>query len=261
MAPAADLLTIGHVARSARLTVRALRHYDDVGVLRPAHIDPSSGYRYYTPSQVRDAIAIAVMRDLGVPLPQIARALAGDDGLAEVLAGEAARIEQDIARSQRSLAAVRRILAHGELVPADDVVAVVDEPDRHVLSVTGEIDADTMIADASALVDELLQLAAARAVISGPVFVDYPVDLTGAFRVAACIEADPSVATGTLTGGSMATVEHVGPYETIPIAYASLFAWAIEHDVRLDDTVRETYVEGPDAGDGPRTLVQARIVG
>ena len=41
-----DLLPIGRFARATRLSVKALRHYDELGLLRPAFVDPSSGYRY-----------------------------------------------------------------------------------------------------------------------------------------------------------------------------------------------------------------------
>lgn len=255
-----DHLTIGEVARSARLTVRALRHYEAVGVLRPARTDDRSGYRLYDRAQVRDAIAIAVLRDLDVPLPDIARALRGPDDLAEVLAAEAARIEQRIARSTRALAAVQRILVDGELLAAD--VRVVDVEDRPVLALTGEVGEETLIDDTTALVDELLVLAG-RHGIDGPVSVEFPVDLAGRFRAAATIEAPAPVATGTAAGGAMATVEHVGPYETLPLAYAALFAWAGAERVTLAGTVRETYLDdgsGVDGGREPRTLVQGRCI-
>ena len=47
-----ELLTIGDFSRMTFLTVKALRHYHDVGLLEPARTDPSSGYRYYRPEQV-----------------------------------------------------------------------------------------------------------------------------------------------------------------------------------------------------------------
>src|SRR5262252_3231629 len=42
---------IGLVARLAQVSVRTLRHYDDVGLLKPSHVDPITGYRHYTPDQ------------------------------------------------------------------------------------------------------------------------------------------------------------------------------------------------------------------
>lgn len=83
------LLTIGEVARSSGLSTKALRHYDSVGVLRPAQVDPDTGYRRYGPEQVERARAIRVLRRLEVPLDEIRRILddwASDDADARLLA-------------------------------------------------------------------------------------------------------------------------------------------------------------------------------
>ena len=82
MATPPDRLTIGQVARASGLTHRALRHYDELGVLRPAEVDPESGYRYYTRGQVEQAQLIANLRKLEVPLDEIRRILA-DPGAAD----------------------------------------------------------------------------------------------------------------------------------------------------------------------------------
>ncbi len=67
------LMTIGDFARDAGLTPKALRLYDDLGLLLPAEIDPHSGYRRYAPSQLERARLVATLRLLGVPLARIAQ--------------------------------------------------------------------------------------------------------------------------------------------------------------------------------------------
>ena len=74
-----DLLSIGRFARLAGLSVGALRHYDDLDLLRPAEIDPFTGYRRYRTSQLEDAQTIARLRELEVPLEEIRDVLAADD--------------------------------------------------------------------------------------------------------------------------------------------------------------------------------------
>ena len=73
-----ELLSIGRFARLSGLTVKALRHYDDQGLLEPAHVDEWTGYRYYTADQARDAIAIRRLRELELPLDEIAAVLRAD---------------------------------------------------------------------------------------------------------------------------------------------------------------------------------------
>ncbi|MET7965903.1 MerR family transcriptional regulator [Micromonospora sp. NPDC005305] len=66
-----ELLTIGAFARAARLTPKALRLYDELGLLPPAAVDPHSGYRYYAPAQLDRAGLIAALRRAGMPLAEI----------------------------------------------------------------------------------------------------------------------------------------------------------------------------------------------
>ena len=65
-----DLLTIGRVARLSGLTTKALRHYDRVGVLRPAEVAGTSGYRLYRREQVEQARQIRILRELELPLDE-----------------------------------------------------------------------------------------------------------------------------------------------------------------------------------------------
>ena len=65
------LLTIGAFARAARLTPKALRLYDELGVLPPAAVDPESGYRLYDPAQLERAQLVARLRGIGMPLVDI----------------------------------------------------------------------------------------------------------------------------------------------------------------------------------------------
>lgn len=65
------LLTIGAFAQQARLTPKALRLYDELGLLPPAAVDAESGYRLYDPRQLERARLIAQLRRVGMPLAEI----------------------------------------------------------------------------------------------------------------------------------------------------------------------------------------------
>lgn len=66
-----DLLSIGEFARLSRLSPKALRLYDELGVLPPARVDPDSGYRFYEAEQVDRARLLSALRQIGIPLAQI----------------------------------------------------------------------------------------------------------------------------------------------------------------------------------------------
>jgi DNA-binding transcriptional MerR regulator len=73
------LLTIGTFARRSRLSPKALRLYDRLGVLTPAHVDEENGYRRYRESQLPDARLTALLRRLDMPLQAVAEVLAAPD--------------------------------------------------------------------------------------------------------------------------------------------------------------------------------------
>jgi DNA-binding transcriptional MerR regulator len=74
-----SLMTIGRFSRLTGLTVKARRHYDELGLLRPAEVDAETGYRSYSPAQVGRAEWIRTLRRLELPLDDISTLLASDD--------------------------------------------------------------------------------------------------------------------------------------------------------------------------------------
>ncbi|MFJ2896383.1 MerR family transcriptional regulator [Streptomyces sp. NPDC087218] len=72
-----DMRSIGEMARDSGLGVSALRFYDGAGVLVPARVDPDSGYRWYGPEQLAEAVLLAGLRRTGMPLADIRLVLAG----------------------------------------------------------------------------------------------------------------------------------------------------------------------------------------
>ena len=100
-----ELLTIGRFGRLAGLSVGALRHYDDLDLLRPARVDPSSGYRLYRRDQLETARSIVRLRDLEVPLETIRDLLATDDPMRRraLLRDHRTRLEARTSRLERVL--------------------------------------------------------------------------------------------------------------------------------------------------------------
>ncbi len=71
-------VSIGEFARRSRLSIKALRLYDELGVLIPARVDQVSGYRYYEEAQLERARLVAMLRQLDLPLTAIRDLLASD---------------------------------------------------------------------------------------------------------------------------------------------------------------------------------------
>ncbi|GAA1273847.1 MerR family transcriptional regulator [Kitasatospora nipponensis] len=95
------LLTIGAFARASRLSPKALRLYDELDLLRPAEVDPVSGYRYYHPDQLDRARLVAWLRRIGLPLARIRQVCAlAPAQAAEELDAYWARVLADTAARQ-----------------------------------------------------------------------------------------------------------------------------------------------------------------
>jgi DNA-binding transcriptional MerR regulator len=76
------LLSIGQFSNATQLSAKALRLYADNAILLPAFIDAATGYRYYQPEQVRTARVVRTLRDMGMPLTQIARCIQSPEQIA-----------------------------------------------------------------------------------------------------------------------------------------------------------------------------------
>ncbi|MEV6165064.1 MerR family transcriptional regulator [Streptomyces sp. NPDC052052] len=99
------LLTIGAFAKASRLSPKALRLYDELGLLTPARVDPVTGYRLYAPEQLDRARLVAWLRRLGMPLARIQRVCTLDAAsAAQEIRAFWARVEADTA-ARRDLAA------------------------------------------------------------------------------------------------------------------------------------------------------------
>ena len=152
-----ELMSIGAFAELAGLTASALRFYDDAGVLRPHHVDPASGYRFYSRSQLTRATRLRQLRAIGMPLPTIDRFFTASAAEAAMLIDEqvarATTQADEIAHAATALkaslddAACRPLCAVAGPVLAAAVHQVLastaDDPDFPVLGgVRVEVDAD-----------------------------------------------------------------------------------------------------------------------
>jgi DNA-binding transcriptional MerR regulator len=256
-----DPLSIGQFARLVRLSVKQLRHYADLGLLPPARVDPDTGYRYYRADQARDAMSIGLLRSLDVPLAAIKDLLSGQDP-ARALGDVRDRLDDELARRRRSLAALERILARG--LPTAEVTLRREEP-RRAAVVRDVADSPQDIGRVtSACVRRLLEL-------SGPpgegvrLIGLFPADL-GEYvpiTIAATLPEDRPAPPGTtldlLPGGTFACALHTGPYDQISLTAHALLAWCVERGHRTTGPIRELYLTDP-ASTAPEHLLTELLI-
>ena len=121
------MFSIGEFARLGTVSVRALRHYDEIGLLRPAKVDPDTGYRGYSAEQLGQLNRIVALKELGLSLAQVRQLLGGItlDELRGMLMLRRAQLEQELeahASQLRGVEARLRYIEREGAMPADDIV-------------------------------------------------------------------------------------------------------------------------------------------
>jgi DNA-binding transcriptional MerR regulator len=113
-----DLVTIGGIAAATGLSVPALRHYDEIGLLKPAHVDAETGYRRYRHEQIDQARLICGLRGLGLPIDAI-RGLkgTGPGGVRVALSAHRERLLAQVRDLTQRIAAVDEFLDKGTTMP------------------------------------------------------------------------------------------------------------------------------------------------
>src|SRR5580658_7391272 len=122
------MFSIGEFARLGGVSVRTLRHYDEIGLLCPAKVDPDTGYRGYSAPQLRQLNRIMALKELGLSLTQARRLLDGItvEELRGMLMLRHAQLEHELDQHQNQLLGVEarlRFIAREGAMPADDIVA------------------------------------------------------------------------------------------------------------------------------------------
>ena len=257
-----ELLTIGRFARLCRLSVKQLRHYDEMGLLAPIRVDAGSGYRYYAPEQARDALTIALLREMDLPLAVIAQALAAEpERRARILRAERDRLAERISRDQARMEMLERLAAGG--LPGYEVT-LGREPERR-LAVVRAVCAPAEIGEkvGECVVRLTAVLGEAGIAWEPPLWGLYPLDLDERMKIAVGAQAPqgegaPGLEFEVLPGGLVAETVHIGPYAQLPLAYNALFAAVHEQGLRPQAPVREAYLVGP--AEAPQEELMTRLI-
>jgi DNA-binding transcriptional MerR regulator len=249
----ATMLTIGDFSRMTHLSVKALRHYHDMGVLEPAAVDPFTGYRSYDTTQVGSAQVIRRLRDLGMPLDSIAAVLAAPDLEARnrEIAAHLARMERQLEQTQASVASLRALLTGPAVRPAIELrtiaavtaLAVREVVDAAELNRWGSEAFDALSAALSAT--GLTAAGAYGGLFHGDFFELERSEVTAFVPVAtdaAGLDPAGSVRLLQIPAVEAAVAVHEGAFREIDRTYAVLGEVVAERAIGVDGPIREYYM-------------------
>ncbi len=263
------MLKIGEFSKLAQVSVKTLRYYDELGLLRPDWVDRYTGYRYYALGQLPRLNRLLALRELGFPLTQIERLLREDLPVSELqrlLKLRQADIEQQVAAEQARLARVaarlRQIEQEGRQ-PRYEVLVKPVQPRQ----VAGIRDTIAEYRDVGSLISELRRYLAGRGVVPDPLaaclaiyydaeYRDRGTDVEVAVPVEGRVPGSARVAVHELPGSAaIASLVHTGDYARIPAAYRALMAWTQANGYRASGPNREIYLQGYESGADPGKFV------
>jgi DNA-binding transcriptional MerR regulator len=249
-----DLFTIGEFSTATHLSVKALRHYHDVGLLEPVAVDPATGYRSYSVAQVPAAQIIKRLRDLEMPLDQIAVVLdaadrADTDERDRVILVHLEQMEARLEQTQGSVASLRGLLegrptevvVEHRTLPATDVLAI-----RNVLTWDG---AEKWLHESFARLHAALDGAAVGP--AGPDGALYPSEffeahageLVAFVPTAEPVDAAQGLEALRLPAVDVAIAVHDGPFDEIDRTYGALGAHVASRAIGVRGTLREHYLD------------------
>jgi DNA-binding transcriptional MerR regulator/effector-binding domain-containing protein len=246
-------LAIGDFSRMTHLSVKALRHYHDVGLLEPAEIDPSSGYRFYEPGQLPIAQVIRRFRDLDMPLEEIRAMLEAPDVETrnKVIVAHMQRMEAQLAITQAAVTSLRSLL---ERPPARMAVEHRSAGVMRALAIAERVTEAELVAWWSGAFTELdAALRSAGVVPAGPRGALYPAELfeqevgtvVAYVPVPAEVDRTGRARMTEIPAAELAVAVHRGPFGDLDQTYSALGMYVTEREIGVDGPIREVYLVTP----------------
>ena len=276
------MIKIGDFSKLAHVSIKTLHHYDDLGLLKPIHVDRYSGYRYYEIGQLSRLNRILALKDLGLSLDQVTELLREELSTAEMrgmLRMKQMELETHLEEERARLVRVEQRLLQLEVdgCPPHSEIAVKGVPAQTALVAQVVAASEEVLSPARASLQRLLQeaLEAARLKPATPwfaLFDDLPYRETDLeLTLAVGVDLRSGQRAGDWQGTpvrlrelpavpAMASVIHTGDQATLPQAYAALYAWTQSSGYQSSGSYRELYLPESGVSAPPSDLSEAGVV-
>lgn len=252
------MIKIGDFARLGQVSVPTLRHYDEIGLLKPISVDNFTGYRYYSVGQLPRLNRILALKDLGFSLEQIDLVLAGDltvEQLRGMLTMKRAEVEQQVADAQGRLrrieARLRQIELENSMSEFEVVLKIV--PPMLIASQRVTIPTNDQVPEylGAAYGEVYGHLKAQGAKDSGPCFAVWHqgAEILANEVAEAGVPIDRSipgserVAVYELPQAQVASVVHHGPFEDFTQEHTTVLKWIEANGYQIVGPYREIYIQ------------------
>ncbi len=265
------MLKIGDFSKLSRVSIKALRLYDRLGLLKPARVDRFTGYRYYAAEQITRLNRILDLKHLGFSLEQISQLLNEQITATEIqriLRLKETEITQAIATERSRLARVETRLKQleKEMNMSDYAVTLKKVEPIYVVSVREILPNYSAIGQLfDPLTDYLSSLGIKKfdycaAIWHDDEYKEKDVDGEALVSIDKSVASREEIDAYDLPGvETMACVVHKGSYETLNIAYQTILDWIDRHDYRIVGSNREIYICGGSEQDNESYITEIQF--
>jgi DNA-binding transcriptional MerR regulator/effector-binding domain-containing protein len=245
------MLKIGDFSTLSQVSVKTLRYYDERGLLSAAHIDPITGYRYYSTAQISQLHRILALKDLGFSLDQIAKCLE-EQVTAEQMRGmlllreaeQQAKVEEERDRLSRLRSRIRLIELETRM---SQEILLKEVPPQWVASVREMIPNYPSVGALYPRVAAALGPAMAESIVSFASWHDREyrekdVDAEAGFYLRKPVQVADGARVHELPAVNAASIVHSGSYQRLPEAYDALLLWVASNGYQVAGPIRELYL-------------------
>ena len=277
MASEQEQISIGRFSQITRLTQKALRLYDQKGILIPAIKDPMTGYRYYSVRQIEHGLTIKFLVSIGFSLKEVDELLeaaesANHESINKTFKRRLSEVRYDIERLEKieSILLGRSSvegLYMSSIEPAVKTIGpirVVSKKDVGTLETIGMI--------VGKLIGEVMGQIfhpknQGQVSISGPpmcLYCDHDyketdINMEIAVPITGRIAVDPEFEVRNLPGGKVIFLIHKGSYETISEGYTKVFQYATNNGYEQSGPVRELYLTNPNERQPEENMTELQL--
>jgi DNA-binding transcriptional MerR regulator len=251
----AFMFRIGLFSKINRITTKTLRHYDEVGLLKPEHIDNFTGYRYYTSEQLPKLHRILALKQMGLSLPDIKKVLKDTDSIEIILKLRENELKSKIETDKKMLLQVQNYkkMMRGEKIMKYNPV-IKSLPEVIVASMSVVVPNYDAYFDIVPKMGEEMKRQGAECVTDPEYcftiyhdgeYKDNDIHVEVCEAVKDYCEDSEMVKYKMIDKVNEAVcVLHKGPYSTIREAYAFAFKWLEENGYYMSEPPRESYIDG-----------------
>ena len=249
------MYSIGMFSQICRVTTKTLRHYDEIGLLRPCHTDEQTGYRYYTSAQLAPMHRILSLKQMGFSLQEIRAILEGGPAVEAMLAAKQRELSAQIDDARHRLLLIENFMSCGKGAAMNNryTATIKQLPEVTVASIR------RILPDYSALNDvypnvlgpEMERLGCRCAqpdycfnLYHDGEYKDHDIDVEICQAVTEKKADSELLKFKTLAPVTAVCVLHKGPYALLGDAYAFALDWVRQNGYRVCGIPRESYIDG-----------------